>query len=171
MNSDDFSALPIELDPHCKENLSVAQSMTFEDKVLMVFIWITQYPRYFVLATTFGVSISVVSRAITETLPLLVGFFSQYIPNKVESDPVSHLSNRIIKVVGSTIHPTLKPSSQQHKWYNGHYRTHGILTQLLVDFDGSSVMLASNLKGHSHGANIATYITEFKKVLGSNLAL
>ncbi len=53
--------------------------------------------------------------------------------------------------------------------YNGHYRTHGILTQLLVDFDGHSVMLASHLKRHSHAANIATYITAFKKVLGLNL--
>jgi hypothetical protein len=40
-----------------------------------------------------------------------------------------------------------------------------------VDFDGYIVMLASNLKRHAYDANIATYIPEFKKVLGSNLAL
>ncbi len=102
----------------------------------------------------------------TDGLKILALYFHiQKRSDATLSGPTSHISNRIVAVIDSTIHPITKPSSKEHKWWNGYYSTHGILTQLLIDFDGFIVCVATNLKGHIHDMNIALYMKEFKDIL------
>ncbi len=109
---------------------STARHMKFKDKLFLVFIWIMHYPAYSLLSHIFGVSQRTVSTLITFLLPL-VEFFISFIPETLEDDArCSVLSNFIVAIVDSTIHPTRKPSSGQHLYWNGHYKTHGILTHL-----------------------------------------
>jgi hypothetical protein len=130
-----------------------------------------QYPRYAVLGELFGISIRTVSVLITAALPLLANHFLSYIPENIDSDTTSHLSNNIIAIVDPTIHPTRKPASKQHLWWNGHYKTHGVLTHLLLDFDGFIASITTNVKGHSHDSNASQYNTPFQLILGKKFAL
>jgi hypothetical protein len=137
----------------------------------MVFIWIVQYQRYSTLSVLFGVSVRTVSVVISTVLPYLVEFFIAYIPERMESSSCSHLSNRIIAITDATIHPIRRPSSKQHLWWSGHYKCHGLLTHLLVDFDGFIVSVITNIKGHTHDANCAIYNSSFQQILGAKFAL
>jgi hypothetical protein len=59
-----------------------ALKLSFEDKLLLVFIWLIKYLDYSELSTLFGISITVVSQIITGYLDALVPYFTQYISNK-----------------------------------------------------------------------------------------
>lgn len=112
-----------------------------------------------------------ISALIALALPLLVTFFVTYIPNNILSQRRSHLSNQIVGVVDTTIHPCFKPSSGQHLFWNAHYKLHGILTMLLVDFDMFIAAVVTNILGHSHDANTATYNNRFTNILDLNFTL
>jgi hypothetical protein len=115
----------------------------------------------------FGISACTVSRLISTLLPLLTEYFLRYIPDKLDQYTCSQLSNNIIAILDSTIHPTRKPASQQHQYWNGHYKTHGILSHLLVDFTGRISSVITNVKGHSHDNNAAQYFNQFSNILGT----
>jgi hypothetical protein len=151
---------------------STARHMKFKDKLFLVFIWIMHYPAYSLLSHIFGVSQRTVSTLITVLLPLLVEFFVSFIPETLEDDArCSVLSNFIVAIVDSTIHPTRKPSSGQHLYWNGHYKTHGILTHLLIDFNGYIISATTNIKGDPHDGNAAHFLDPFVKILGQRFAL
>jgi hypothetical protein len=76
-----------------------------------------------------------------------------------------------VAILDSTIHPTVRPGGAQRKFYNGHYKMHGILTHLLVDFEEFIISVITNVKGHSHDSNVASCHPAFKQVLGTKFAL
>jgi hypothetical protein len=143
--------------------------LTFEDKLLMVFIWLVKYPDYSELATQFGTSITIVSMIISQYLDVLVIYFSRFIPNENWDKilkPHSSLSNRVVAIIDGTLHATQKPAHNQHLAYSGHYKTHGMLTQLLIDYEGFIISLQTNIPGSVHDANAALYNYNFPKILG-----
>lgn len=149
-----------------------AFSMTFENKILLVFVWIVSYPTYAVLATMFGVSKSVISDLITTALPHVMSFFVQYIPNSVSSCiTTSALSEDIFTVIDGTVHRIWRPSTNQFKTWNDHYQIHCISSLLLVDFDGYVVACSTNIDGFVHDATSAHYNEAFPEVLEGTLAL
>ena len=82
--------------------------LRFEDKLLLVFIWLVKYPDYSELALQFGTSITIVSNIITSYMDVLVVYFSQCIPNSEwKGKKHSSLSHRIIAIIDGTLHATI----------------------------------------------------------------
>lgn len=153
------SSIQINLD-------KIGVQMTFPNKILLIFIWIVKYPDYSLLTQIFGCSPAVISCLLSAGLPLLMEHFNQYIPLRVDSLLSSHLSPLIKCVLDSTIHPIRRPSIDQYLYYNGNYETHGILSHLLVDFEGLIVAVTTNVYGRIHDANAGKNNYHFQQVLG-----
>jgi hypothetical protein len=150
---------------------SVATKLTFQNKVMLLVIWIVKYPDYYILGRLFGTSKSVVSYLIEALLPIVCHAFLQFIPNKVQSDTTSTLSENIVAVIDSTIHARNKPSVHQHLSYSKHYQRHGMMTTLLVDFDGFIVSVNTGGRPILHDSMAATFMDNFRTILGQNFAL
>lgn len=59
----------------------LARALTFEDKLLLLFIWICKYQDYHTLGLLFGISPTVISGLIDTALPKLAEAFLVFIPN------------------------------------------------------------------------------------------
>src|ERR1051326_4309865 len=119
----------------------------------------------------FGVSSTTVHFLIGATLPYLVEYFVKFIPNRVASNATSKMSHRIVAVIDSTLHATKKSARHQHLDYSEHYMRHGMLTTLLVNFDGYISAFVTGTKARQHDSMACYFFPLFPKVLGSNYAL
>lgn len=61
--------------------------------------------------------------------------------------------------------------SNQSLLYNGHYKTHGWLSQIIVDYDGLIIAYKTMIPGKVHDSLSATYNKLFKSIVKNNLAL
>ncbi len=86
--------------------MTKAVNLTFENKLLLLFIWLVKYVDYSVLSTLFGVSKAVIGVLIEDMLPQLSAHFLNEIPDEVITGTTSSLSTKIIAVIDSTIHAT-----------------------------------------------------------------
>jgi hypothetical protein len=145
--------------------------LTFEDKILMVFLWLVKYPDLSELAILFGTSKTVVGRIVDNWLDVLCRFFSKFVPNEFFGSESSSLSSRIIGIVDSTIHAIRKPAKYQHLSYSGHYKTHGMLTHLLIDWEGYIIAYLTNVPGSLHDSFVASKNELFRSVLDGEFAL
>ncbi len=149
-----------------------ATYLTFENKIFLFFLWIVKYPEYSVLSTLFGVSKSVVGSLIDFILPLIAAHFLSYIPDEIVTSSTSSLSRKICAVIDSTIHATNKPSKNQHLSYNEHYKRHGMMTTLLVDFDGYIISVSTNGVARLHDSMSSMFMPYFRAIIGKkNYAL
>lgn len=146
-------------------------ALSFENQVLLTLQWICEYSRYVTLQEQFGVSNFIVSRTINSMVPILVEYFIQFIPHKLISTKTSMLSTCIKYVIDGTIHPINRPQVDQRKYYRKDYARHFVQTQLLVDFDGNIIDVATNYPGHLHDSTMAKYNPIFKYIVGQNFAL
>jgi hypothetical protein len=157
----------LALSPQVKR---VGVSLLFEDKLLLLWIWLVKYPDYSELGQLFGVSVPVVCRLIHTLHPLLVHHFIRFIPNQLSDSPLtSVLSDKIVAIVDSTIHAISKPRHDQHQFYNNHYQRHGIMTHLLIEFSGLIIGVQTNVPGRVHDAAAAHHNTLFMEILGEKL--
>jgi len=173
MKVDEFELLLKELTRariHSKLK-DLAVKLTFGNKILLVFVWIVQYPSYAILSNLFGVSIAVVSQLISHTLAPLVGYFSKWIPNSVDETFTSHLSPHILAVIDGTVHKIRRPSLDQYKTWNDHYQFHAVQTLFLVSFSGEILACSTNINGFVHDANSSSHNYHFRRVLNGKLAL
>ena len=83
----------------------------------------------------------------------------------------SYVSSSVVAIIDSTIHATQKPTKNQHLHYNNHYKQHGMMTHLFVDFDGYIVCVQTNIYGRVHDASAARNNSVFPKVLDGRYAL
>ena len=143
---------------------SSVKSLLIENKVLLVFIWMVSYPKYALLTHQFGASEFIVKKNFDEILPVLAEFFGQFILERLSTDTTSALNDRILFVHDATITPIRRPRKQQERAYNGHYKCHGKLVHLLVDFDGRIVSMASNVDGRCHDSLFGTYNEPFREI-------
>jgi hypothetical protein len=150
---------------------NVATRLSFENKVLCLFLWIVKYCDYPVLSFLFGSSNAVMSGLITTLLPYLAGYFICFIPNAIESDLTSSLSSSIVGVIDSTIHARTKSAKNQHHDYSKHYERHGMMTNLLVDFDAKISVVVTNGKSILHDSMASFFMRSMVKVLGPKFAL
>jgi len=161
---------------YLKKNLKlrrrVATSIYFEDKILLMFIWIVKYVDYSILSQIFSIYPAVISNLITVLIPLLVGHFVKFIPNEIDADTkTSQISENIVAVIDSTIHATNKPASNQHLHYSNHHKRHGMVTSLLVNFDGYISCFVTGGLGRMHDANAARFMECFVEALNGKFAL
>jgi len=144
-----------------------AVNLTFENKVLLFFIWLVKYVDYSVLSTLFGVSKAVIGVLIEDMLPLISSHFLNEIPDEVITDTTSSLSSKIIGVIDSTIHATQKPSKNQHLYYSDHYKRHGMMTTLLVDFDGFIISVSTGGMARLHDSMSSNFMPDFRRIVGA----
>lgn len=130
-----------------------------------------RYPSIQGLANEFKTSTFLISKVIDEVLPILVEFFSQYIPNQKISITTSQLSPNISYIIDNTIHKTNRPSVNQEEDYNGHYQMHGRQTQLLIDYDSNIIAFVTNIPGKIHDSLMAIYNKHFKQIINYDFAL
>ena len=64
-----------------------------------------------------------------------------------------------------------KPNVDQRLFYYGHYKMHGILTQILINFNGKIIGFITNVPGKINDALIAIYAEFFRDVLKGRFAL
>ncbi len=57
------------------------------------------------------------------------------------------------------------------KNYNGHYKIHGIMSQLLIDYESNFVSFVTNLDGTIHDSLSAIKNSEFKRIIDNNLVV
>ena len=159
---------------------------SFGDKVLLFFVWFVQYPHLSVLGSMFGVSKSVISAYLRQSLPFFVGFFSNFIPNKfADADALtSHLSSYVLSsdcllmvlsyivgIIDGTVHKIRRPSMDQYLWWNDHYKCHAIHSLFLVSFTGEIAAVATGIPGSFHDSSSSSHLTFFQDVLGDKLVL
>jgi len=171
MKKDEFVFLVDEMKHQINSFAQVAQKMTFENKLLLILLWIVKYPEYASLSVMFGVSKSVISVLLNVGLPLFVDYFSQFVKNEIESDSTSSLSHRIVAVIDSTIHTTKKPSKNQHLSFSNHYNRHGMMTNLLVNFDGYIVAFVTGGAARMNDSMASYFFPTFVRALGSKYCL
>jgi hypothetical protein len=173
MTLSQFSALIEVLSPFLSGKITgLGTKMAFEDKLILIFLWIYKYPDYATLSELFGVSPAVISNLIDGILPHLAEFFLQWIPNDINPEAESSsMSKKIVAVIDSTLHAIRRPSRNQHHYYNSHYERHGILTHLLVDFHGYIRAIQTNVMGRIHDSNAANHNKCFPHLLRDKFAL
>lgn len=89
------------------------------------------------------------------------------------SNDLHYLKDRFITVIDSTIHATQKPSKNQHLSYSDHYKRHGMMTTLLVDFDGFIIIsVSTGGVARLHDSMSSTFMPDFRRIVGEkNFAL
>jgi hypothetical protein len=141
-------------------------AMTFENKVLLVLLFVIQYHSGKALSLLFNCSQSYVTEVLDEMLPLLVEFFCQFIPNKVTSEVRSILHPQICGIVDNTPHRMPRPfSTPQEVHFNGRYQMHCRMTQMLLDFENEIVAFVTNIPGRTHDGQVAIYNRDFAGIL------
>lgn len=145
--------------------------MPFVNKVLLGLLFVIQYPGDKILAHFFNISEFYVSRVLDEILPVLVGYFTGFVPNKQVNVSYSRLSRRIKYIIDNTLTKTRRTTVDQAIHYNGHYHMHGRLTQMLLDFNGYIIAYRTMIPGKVNDSLVAIYNREFQKIVGHDLAL
>lgn len=170
LSFEDFLFLMGQLRGHLDH--TAVQSVSLENQVLLVFIWIHHYPTYASLSIQFGISPGSITRVIDSILPQIAQFFKKFIPNQlIPGSPSSRLSNQIVAVIDGTIHRTTRPQSGQFEYYNVHYSQHGIISQILCDFSGLIIAFITGIKGNTHDSQICSVRNELKRILGGKYCL
>nr|AGE43952.1 hypothetical protein [Naegleria fowleri] len=121
-------------------------SMSLPNKLLMALHFVIQYNGRNNLVCLFNTSEYYVSKVLDEMLPFLVELFAKYIPNKKIHETRSRLHPKLKNIIDGTIHKTRKQGGIDVD-YNGHYRRHGKLIQILLDYEGYVVSFLTNIQG------------------------
>jgi len=102
----------------------------------------------------------------------LAWHFRKYIKNSITEDlPSSQISNLIVTVIDTTIHPIRRPQMDQYLFWNDHYQTHGIKNLLLVDYDANIISVETGIPGKMHDSTIASLSLNFKNILKKRYTL
>jgi hypothetical protein len=168
-----YHDLITSLQEKCSEIVakSRVKCVPLEERFLIIMCWIVKYPDYDTLLSYFGLSEFMISVIIHEMMPHLVEYFIQFIPHRQISEKHNKVSSKIIFIIDGTVHKRKKPKLGQHHYYWGDKGCHFITTQLLIDFDGWIVALATAIPGHMHDVNSARNLPFFREIIGSLYAL
>jgi hypothetical protein len=141
---------------HGEDSLRVPKTMLgLVNQFAVVWIWFIHYLNYSTIGSLFGISDTLISTIINCWLPKLAVYFASYIPERQISSSTSILDPNIKYIVDATIKPTVRPQINQSKYYSGHYKCHGILTHVIVDYDGWILSFHTNIPGSVHDAKVA----------------
>ena len=123
------------------------------NRLLLVFIWLRQYPSLRCLSSLFGINITSIDDDIHHIVPMLRAYFRQEIrwPTMEEFDQLRgswpDFVNAVLAVDG-TIHRVWKPLIGQREYFRGDKRCHFLLSQVCVDPHGIIRNLETGFKGH-----------------------
>jgi hypothetical protein len=131
--------------------------LTERDQLLLVIVWLRQYPTHEVLGFLFGVSDSVVSRLVARLVPVLAqaGRDTMRLPDpgrkhRRDLDALlAHLPELGV-VIDSFEQPVQRPArrAEADRWYSGKKKRHTIKSQVGVDrHTGEVVDVAESVRG------------------------
>jgi len=83
-----------------------------------------------------------------------VEVFNSFINIKRKSKHYSCLDKRITYIIVNTLHKIEKPKNQK-LFFSGRYKTHGITTQLLINYDDYVVAYSTNIPGKVQDSLVA----------------
>jgi len=126
------------------------------NRVLMVFIWMRQYPTVHLLGELFGIDKTTVSDDVHHIIPILKRYLGDWIqwPSAARMAQLQGTLEDFPDVIGAvdaTIHPVWKPLVNQGEYWRGDKRRHCFLSQVVTDLDGFII----NLETGYHGTNDA----------------
>jgi hypothetical protein len=166
-----FNHLVLYINRRWDVNASVIKYLDLEERILITLYWIMKYEDYDTMVALFGVSEFVISRNITETLPYLVEFFMQFIPNYRISSLSSTLSSHLVFIIDGTPHHKTRPRFLQDLDFNGNEHCHSTTTLLLIDYGSWICAFTTNIHGHTHDVVAARNNPLFERIIGDLFAL
>ena len=127
------------------------------DQLLLVVVWLRQYPTHEVLGFLFGVSDSVVSRLVARLVPVLAqaGRDTMRMPDpgrkhRRDLDALLQHLPALGVVIDSFEQPVQRPQTRAEadRWYSGKKKRHTIKSQVSVDrHTGAIVEVAESVRG------------------------
>lgn len=129
-----------------------------KNKLLMTLMWLRSYPTYPLLALTFGVSISTVSRVVNKGWRVLWHQYHLDIvwPTVEEWENMRNDWEELEGVVGcidGTSHEIAIPGVEpQRLFYSGHRKYHCLHTQVIIDNSHKIRYIHSGFLGHMNDA-------------------
>lgn len=143
--------------------------LCIHDRVLMVFIWLRQYPTLEVLAARFGVWPSCVSDNIYLILPILhEHYFDRYVSWPSEREWNTHRNrhqqfpNAIGAIDAFAVQISRPQGSQQRLYYRRDRGFHFLNSHVIIDNDGYIRYSRHGYLGHSTDAD--TYIDDYPRL-------
>lgn len=153
-----FRGILRDLDPQLLSPMGNAQALSTQNKLLLVLMWLKQYPSYEVLGSMFNISNATVHRMVYQTLPVLWQYFRSVIqwPTIAEWNTMRGNWDNFINGLGSidgTLHPIRRPDVEDQRiFYSGHGHKHCISTQVLIDNQRNIRYIHSGFTGHMNDA-------------------
>jgi len=130
------------------------------DQILLVSVWLRQYPTHEVLAYLFGVSDSTVSRLIARIVPLLEasGRDTMRMPDpgrkrRRQLDDLLKATPELVVVIDSFEQRVQRPQprAEADKYYSGKKKQHTLKSQITVDEEtGAIVEVSLSVCGPTH---------------------
>ena len=121
---------------------SRVHSLSPQNRILLVLLWLRSYNTYHMLSALFNVSVSTVKDEIRTLIPVFYLKLKTYItwPTIEEWRNMKETWGKIANAVGAidgTSHEIYRPSTEpQHLFYSGHRKYHAIHSQVIVDTYG-----------------------------------
>ena len=81
------------------------------------------------------------------------------------------MHSKLKYIIDGTLHKTQRKHGEVDTDYSGHYRMHGKLSQILLDYEGYVVSFLTNIKGKIHDSLAAKYNKWFKEIVGTDFVL
>ena len=149
------------------------KGIDFKNQVLICFLFIIQYYNIKTLSFIFKKSHFIISSILDYLLPTFGKFFQYFIPNQRVSNLTSEISEKIRFIIDNTLHKTHKShfGNEGEENYSYYYKSHGVISQLLIDYDGIIVSYATNIPGSTHDSLVAFYNPLFEEIIGDDYAL
>lgn len=149
-------------------------NLSLENKLLIFFHFVNNYPNSFEIGLLFGVSSFIVSKVIHEMSIIMCEIMYQFIPNKFDENLITNerFSNNVLGVIDGTTHPIRRPSNWENnrKTYRSDKKFNFIQTHLIVGWDRRIIAVSTNWEGSKHDTNIRNDML-FEKICGQNFLI
>ena len=150
---DSFRDMSTLLTPHFNQ----FDGITEDNVLLMVLIWLRQYPTYSLLSVMFGTTSTTVSRVIRSTIPILYHHLKSFIvwPSTLQWKSLQNSWEMFPYAVGcidGTLHEINIPDHQQQRYYSGHRHFHALSSQVIVDVFGNIRFIYTGFEGGTNDA-------------------
>ena len=146
--------------------------LTLVNRLLVVIIWLRQYPTLFLLSEMFHVSVTTICDEIHHVLPILRFHLQHEIQwfAPEEIDRQRGFWPEIPNAVGAldcTIHRIERPTENQGRYYRGDKRCHFVNTLCICDTEGRIRHIEAGYSGHWND----TVVYYFSRVANGELQL
>ena len=148
----------LQLVPFLHIRTSHAHSLSPQNRILLVLLWLRCYNTYHMLSALFNVCVSTIQDEIRTLIPVFYLKLKTYItwPTVEQWRNMKHTWKNLECAVGAidgTSHEICRPSNEpQQLFYSGHRKYHSIHSQVIVDNCGQIRYIECGFMGHLNDA-------------------